>query len=69
MFLLGFLLFSYKEVGTRALMSECKIDQSGFFLDYISLLPSNLLEEICFLIQKLTTQVPKALSSAKKSMI
>ena len=69
MFLLGFLLFSYKEVGTRALMSECKIDQSGFFLDYISLLPSNLLEEICFLIQKLTTQIPKALSSAKKSMI
>ena len=69
MFLLGFLLFSYKEVGTWALMSECKIDQSGFFLDYISLLPSNLLEEICFLIQKLTTQIPKALSSAKKSMI
>lgn len=58
MFVLHHLLFPFRGGKTRALNSECKADQDNF-TDWMSFLPSNLVEEI--------TPNPKALSKSTLS--
>ena len=55
MSLLGPLLFPSKRGRTRVLSSECKIDQADF-PDWMSFLPSNLMEEINTIREALTNK-------------
>ena len=55
MSLLGPLLFPSKRGRTRVLSSECKTDQADF-PDWMSFLPSNLMEEINPIPEALTNK-------------